>query len=102
MAARKTLDRSKLLWRIRALTVSPEREHALRQMLEAKAGVDRGITDWDALKREGGFLITGYQIVLGDRVADVIHWAPLRGVSQQLALNRAFDRMKQVNMEENS
>jgi hypothetical protein len=104
MAARKSLDRSRLLWRVEPITASPTGEAVLRGSLIDPPGIVRSRiasdADWALLKRHNGALITGYRVIRGDEVAGVFNWAPLKGITQQRALNNAFDYMKKINAEE--
>jgi hypothetical protein len=105
MAGRKQITLDAMNWRIERVTLSPEQEAQMRPILEQRpeeAG-GRGAV-WDKLRRHEDQIICGYKITRGIgahvEVARVFLWQPLHGISEQDALNSAFNHLKLLNRED--
>jgi hypothetical protein len=97
MAERRKFDPKVLLWTIEPVTISAKGETAMRASLEQRM-IDTKSPElpWENLKRHDGCLIVAWRVVRGCESVPPFLWQPLCSTQQQ-ALNRAFDCLKQLN-----
>lgn len=97
MAERRKFDPKVLLWTIEPVTISAELESAMRASLEQRM-IDTNSPElpWENLKRHDGCLIVAWRVVRGPESVLPFRWQPICS-TQQYALNRAFDCLKQLN-----
>jgi hypothetical protein len=105
MAARKSVDQSKLRWRIEPLTLS-DNGQVIDHLKFLNEVLDHGNPNNETfitLKRHNGLIISGYVILRGkaedNERAAVFYWQPLLKITQQKALNYAFNHLKRLNQD---